>query len=169
MKLPRTVATVTIVCVVEIVVLAAGFFIVMYSGTYDVAATEAHYATTEWVLGTTMDESVRHHAAGLAVSARYNSPDLAEGYERYHELCVTCHGAPGVAREEIGMGLNPSPPDLVQTANDWTPSEIYWMVKNGIKMSGMPAFGPTQDEEKLWNITAFVKRLPGMTPQQYRK
>lgn len=148
---------------------AAAFLIVIYSGVYNVAATVPHYGATEWVLSTTLDHSVRHHAAGIEVSKTFTSPDLAEGYEHFNIMCVTCHGAPGVARDEIGQGLNPSGPDLSEAAGDWTPSEIYWIVKNGIKMSGMPAFGPTHDEEKLWNITAFVKRLPGMSAEQYRQ
>ncbi len=116
-----------------------------------------------------MDHSVARHADAIAVSETYMAPDIAEGFEHYNEMCVVCHGAPGIAKGEVGEGLNPPAPDLAKTAGEWQPQEIYWMVKNGIKMSGMPAFGPTHDEEKLWNITAFVKRLPDMTAEEYRK
>jgi mono/diheme cytochrome c family protein len=169
MKLPKTLSTVLVVALVEIVLGTAAFFIIIYSGAYDVAATEPHSGTTVWVLSTTMDHSVRRHAAGIPVSETYQSPDLAEGYEHYNGMCVSCHGAPGVIRSEAGQGLNPSAPDLSEAAGDWTPSEVYWITKNGVKMSGMPAFGLTHDEEKLWNITAFVKRLPGMSVPQYQE
>ena len=167
--LSKTLVTVFAVILVEIVVAVAAFFIVVYSGAYNVAATNPHYESTEWVLSTTMDHSVRRHAAGIVVGETYKSPDLAVGHEHYSEMCMTCHGAPGVPRSEIGVGLNPSVPNLSGAADDWTPSEVYWIVKNGIKMSGMPAFGPTHDEEKLWNITAFVMRLPGISAEQFRQ
>jgi len=167
--LSKTLVTVLAVLLVESALVLAAFFVVIYSGAYSVAATEPHYGSTVWVLSTTMDHSVRHHAADIVVSATYESPNLAVGYEHYREMCVTCHGAPGVERSEIGEGLNPGSPDLKEAAGEWTPSEIYWIVKNGIKMSGMPAFGPTHDEEKLWNITALVKRLPGMSAEQYHQ
>jgi len=71
-------------------------------------------------------------------------------------------------KSEIGEGLNPPPPDLAASVSDLSPQEIFWILKYGIKMTGMPAFGPTHDDEKLWDLTAFVKRLPTMTPDQYR-
>jgi mono/diheme cytochrome c family protein len=168
-KLPKTATIVLIVILVEIAAAAGAFLIVTYSGVYNVAATDPHYDSTVWVLSTTMDYSVRRHAAGIAVSETYKSPNLAEGAERFREMCVTCHGAPGVGRSEIGQGLYPNAPDLKVSADDWTPPELYWIIRNGIKMSGMPAFGPTQTDEKLWNITAFVKRLPDMTPEEYKQ
>lgn len=165
----RVLGIVGIVAAAEIVLFVVGFLVVMYSGVYNVAATKPHLGITYWVLSTTMDRSVGHHAAGIPVSKTYESPDLAEGYEHFSEMCVACHGAPTSERSEVGRGLNPQAPDLAEAANDWAPSEVFWILKNGIKMSGMPAFGPTHDDEKLWNITAFVKRLPGLTPEQYAK
>ena len=155
-----------IVVAAEIVLFVVGFVVVVYSGIYNVAATKPEPGATDWVLSTTMDRSVHHHAAGIRVSATYESPDPSEGYEHFSEMCVACHGAPGIEPSEMGKGLNPRALDLSEAANEWTPSEVYWIVKNGIKMSGMPAFGPTHDDEKLWNITAFVKRLPGLAPEQ---
>ncbi len=151
----------------EVVLLVAVALIVMYSGVVNVAAVKPDPAVMDWFLGTTSDNSVRHHAAGMPVSPTYKAPDLAEGYEHFNEMCVTCHGAPGVERSEAGQGLNPSPPDLAESVTDMSPSEVFWVVKNGIKMTGMPGFGPTHSDEKIWNIAAFVKRLPEMTPEQY--
>ncbi len=121
----------------------------------------------DWVLGTTSDNSVEHHAAGIPVSPIFKSPDLALGYHHYSEMCVMCHGAPGVERGEQGQGLNPEPPLLYESVKDMSPSEVFWVAKNGIKMTGMPAFGVTHDDQKLWDITAFVKRLPETSADQY--
>lgn len=168
-RLPKTLVIVLAVILVEVALAVAVFFIVIYSGAYNVAATEPHFRSTLWVLSTAMDRSVRQHASGIGVSETFKSPDLPEGYEHYREMCVICHGAPGVQRSEIGEGLYPGPPDLKEAVGDLMPSEVYWIVKNGIKMSGMPAFGPTHDENKLWNIAAFVKCLPEMSAEQYSK
>ena len=161
--------TVLVTLLVEIVLLVVIAVVVIQTGAYDVAATNPHYGITEKILSTTMDKSVHKHAGGIEVSATYDSPDLDEGFEHYHEMCVTCHGAPGVDKSEAGEGLNPRAPDLSKSVTDLSPQEVFWILKNGIKMTGIPAFGPTHDDEKLWDLTAFVKRLPEMTPERYHE
>jgi mono/diheme cytochrome c family protein len=72
-------------------------------------------------------------------------------------------------RSAVGKGLRPRAPDLAQAARNWDSGSLFWIVKNGIKMTGMPAFGPTHDDQTIWNIVAFVSRLPDITPEQYRQ
>jgi len=83
-------------------------------------------------------------------------------------MCFGCHGAPGHELSEIAQGLNPKPPKLdaedVQAGSD---AELYWVVKNGLRMTGMPAFGPTHEDKELWSIVAFLRRLPKLKPQEY--
>ena len=163
----KTLRTVAVVLLVELVLAIGVVLVVVKTGAYDVAATKPHHKLTEFVLSTTMDNSVRRHASGIEPGARYAGPDRAEGLEHYQAMCVVCHGTPGVDPGEVGLGLNPPAPDLAESVTDLEPREVYWIIKNGIKMTGMPAFGPTHDEAALWNLTAFVKNLPGTTPQQY--
>jgi mono/diheme cytochrome c family protein len=155
------------VVVVEAVLIVGGFLVVMYSGIYNVAASNPDPAVMDWALGTISDRSVENHASGIPTSPTFESPDLAVGYDHYSEMCVFCHGAPGVDPSDAVKGMNPNPPDLMESVTDMTPSQVFWVVKNGIKMTGMPAFGPTHDDQTLWNIAAFVKGLPAMTPEQY--
>ena len=82
-------------------------------------------------------------------------------------MCVQCHGAPGKERGEIGKGLTPRPPSLIDAVPLWSSSELFWIVKNGIQMTGMPAFGPTHDDDRIWAIVSFVQQLPRMSPTQY--
>jgi hypothetical protein len=63
--------------------------------------------------------------------------------------------------------MRPRPPHLTEAAADWDLREVFWLVRHGVKMSGMPAFGPSQDDQAIWNIAAFVKELPAMTPERY--
>ena len=142
--------------------------IVVYSGLTGVAASKPEGTVTAWVLGTTMDHSVRRQAAGI--SPDLSSADLAEGAEHYTAMCTMCHGGPGGELPNyIGVGLNPTPPDLREAAGDWKPGEVYWIIEHGIKMTGMPAFGKTHSPEQLTNITAFVVKLPTMTAEEYQR
>ncbi len=139
-----------------------------YSGLYSVAATYPDRSAVTWFLGTTMDRSVQRHAAGTRAPA-LDSPEMFRtGFQHYREMCVECHGAPGVPPAELAQGLNPSPPPLVESAGDWEPSELFWITKNGVRMTGMPAWGPTHSDDKIWAIVAFVRRLPKLSEAEYR-
>jgi mono/diheme cytochrome c family protein len=158
--------------IVTLLVLAAvvflGGYLYINSGLYDVAATSGSRGFVDQIAHRMSDNSVAHHAAGIKPPPLGDPAQLKAGADHYQEMCVTCHGAPGIKMSEIGAGLNPSPPNLIRSTRDMSSAEVYWIVKNGIRMTGMPAFGPTHDESALWAITAFVKQLPTMTPQQYQ-
>jgi mono/diheme cytochrome c family protein len=140
-----------------------------YSGVYDVAATSPHLAATRWLLDLTRDRSIRARARGITVPPLDDSTLVELGAGHYHEMCVDCHGAPGVDRGDIGQGLYPRPPHLDHAVRDWSDAELYWIVRNGIKLTGMPAFGPTHDERALWGIVAFIRKLPDMKPTDYKR
>ena len=150
------------------IIVAGGVIAFIYSGVYDIAATSPHFVVTEWILSTTMDNSVRHHAQGIAVP-NLAALDREKGLKHYHQMCVLCHGAPGVKRSVIGKGQLPEPPDLGKAVNDWTPAELFWIVKHGVKMTGMPAFGPSAKDEDLWTLVAFIRELPKISPAQYQE
>lgn len=148
---------------------AAVLLIVMFTGAYDVAATTPHTPLTRWALGRLQHASVAARATEVRGTLPTDPAALREGVEHYQEMCVTCHGAPGVLRGEIGQGMNPEPPDLSEEAEDWSDAELFWIVKHGIKLAGMPAFGPTHSEEQIWDIVAFVRQLPEMTGSEYQR
>ena len=149
-----------------LVLLIVGLTIV-YTGSYNVAATAGHTAFVRWAFETTMHNSVESRAE------ERDAPEpaaisLAAGGAEYKAMCQHCHGGPGVEPAEWATGILPKPPDLTHAATKWQPHEIFWIVKHGIKMTGMPAFGPTHDDAALWNVAAFVNELPAMTPEDYR-
>jgi mono/diheme cytochrome c family protein len=90
------------------------------------------------------------------------------GTEHFAAHCAVCHGAPGVPKGDIAHGLYPQPPNLAEAAKRYSPGELFWIVKHGIKMSGMPAWADHSDEE-LWATVAFLRKLPGMTEEDYAK
>lgn len=101
-----------------------------------------------------------------------NDPKLKlTAFSHYHVTCRLCHGAPEYEPEEFAKGLYPAPPSMtsghIQKAR--SEAEIYWIVKHGIKMTGMPAFGPTHEEKELWGLVALAEEIPEMSPEQYRQ
>jgi mono/diheme cytochrome c family protein len=86
--------------------------------------------------------------------------------DHYRENCIMCHGAPGVAGAELSKGLNPPAPLLDKEENDTPDGELFWVVKHGIRMTPMPAFGPTYTDEEIWKIVAFIRHLPDLTARE---
>lgn len=150
---------------VVMVAAAVGLWVVA-TGAYDVAATTAHWSVTERVLGTLQHRSVAARAE-LPVAIP-DDPDAVEhGFEHFHAMCVECHGAPGFERGETGQGLNPTPPRLEEEAHEWTDAELFRITKHGIRLTGMPAFGPTHTDEEIAGIVAFLRVMETMTEEEY--
>lgn len=147
--------------------IAAAAAAFLFSGAFDVAATRPHTAFGRWVLATTTHISITRRGADISAPDHFTPEQVQEGFSQFNAMCVTCHGAPGKERDEIGKGLNPRGPDLADSARHWDAAHLFWIVKNGIRMTGMPAFGPTHSDEDIWSIVAFVEQLPNMTAQQY--
>ena len=153
--------------IATLVVLALAGLVTLYAGWYDVSATSGHTGVTEWALGTLQHNSISARAGDLEVTLPTDTASLEHGYEHYDAMCVSCHGAPGVERGETGEGMTPTPPDLAEEAGEWSDAELFWITRHGIKLAGMPAFGPTHSDEEIAMIAAFVRRLPEMTPEEY--
>jgi mono/diheme cytochrome c family protein len=156
---------VTIVAV--FVVLAAILLAVLYTGAYNVAADAPHTHLVRWALSTTMDNSVERQAAGIQAPDLSDPAMLARGAAHYKENCEICHVGPGVEESEIHKGLNPHAPELVRSVGDLSAAEVFWITKHGVKMTGMPTFGRTHTDQEIWDIVAFVKALPKMSPARY--
>jgi len=158
-------AIASLLIAVLVVLLGAGAAI--YAGLYDVAATAPHWRMTSWLLETARTRSIKAQAAGIAVPLGLSDPaKVIIGVEHYAAHCAVCHGAPGVPKGDIAHGLYPPPPDLGKAALLYTPAELFWVIKHGIKMTGMPAWSDHSDEE-IWATVGFIEKLPGMSEQDY--
>jgi len=140
---------------------------VIYSGAYDVGATTQHWQPVYSLLETTMRYSVRLRARGIEPPDLDEPQRIVRGAALFRDQCVQCHGAPGVAQGDIGKSMQPLPGPLVDALQRWRAREIYWITRHGIKMSGMPAWQFRLDDSQLWDVVAFVQRLPALTPQAY--
>jgi len=146
--------------VILLLVLVVAALAFAYSGIYNVAATEPHWKPVQRFLMLVSDRSVEHHAVGIVVPGNLQDTAVIHlGFQHFQEMCVQCHGAPGMERSEMARGLNPRPPRLLYASKEMSPEVLYWITKNGIKMTGMPGFASTHTEDELWAIVAFTKQL----------
>lgn len=155
-----------------VAVLAIEFILVVivsYSGWVDVSATKPESGIVQWLLVTARDHSIRTRAGSIAVPSLDDSLLIMKGFDHYNEMCVTCHGAPGREPDEIAKGLNPPGPVLAHLSSSRNPAETFLIIKNGIKMTGMPAWGPTHDDTAIWGMVAFVRHLPEVSAEQYKE
>jgi mono/diheme cytochrome c family protein len=137
-----------------------------YSGQYDVAADAPHWDVTTRAMATIREHSIEARAAGLTVPNLADPALIALGAEHYAGMCTGCHLAPGMGDNEMRQGLYPKPPNLA-ARRDRGPAESFWIIKHGLKMSGMPAWGVTHDDEAIWGLVAFVQQLPTMDAAAY--
>ena len=150
-------------------IVGGGVFVL--SGAYNVAADVPHWRVTLLLLEGVKDRSIAVHSEGIAVPSLNEEGMIQEGFPHFHGTCRFCHGAPGYPREEFAEELYPKPPSLGSPGlqRELEDRELYWIVKNGLKMTGMPAFGKTHSDEQLWGIVAFLRRLPSLDSRSYEQ
>jgi mono/diheme cytochrome c family protein len=154
--------------VILLVVLAVGGWLWSYFGLYNVAADEPHFDFVRNFLGSTMDRSVAARDGDIAVPPLKDPKMIAAGAADYDQMCVGCHLAPGMNDTDLRAGLYPKPPSFARRRRPGNPKEQFWIIKHGIKMTGMPAWGVTHSDDKIWNIVAFFQTLPNMKPEDYK-
>jgi len=162
MKLPITIVAVFLLIAVGI----TGF---AYSGLYDVSAASSHNGLVNWLLLTTSRASIERQAAKIDVPDLDDEALVLAGINDFDSMCIGCHGRPGKGPEAMGQGLNPPAPGLAEEAADLTPAELFWVTKNGIKMTGMPAWGVTHGDDAIWPVVAFMRKLPGLDADSYQQ
>lgn len=165
----RVLLTVVLSVLLLLIAEAAAAFILLYSGTYNISTLNHDIGPINWALDTGMTRSVMHHAQQIQAPPLTDRAMIQAGFEDYHEMCVACHGAPGVSPDEVGKGLWPDAPNLAKTVPDWTSGQLFWITKNGIKFTAMPAWGPTHSDNEIWAMVAFLEKLPQLSPAEYHE
>jgi mono/diheme cytochrome c family protein len=157
-------AFVAIGAAIVIVVLA----VFIYFGFYNIAADAPHTRPVYRLLESVRDRSIEERARDIVVPSDLTSPTrIAAGAGLYGEMCQGCHLGPGVEKTEMSQGLYPQAPELAN-GTDLTPAQQFWVIKHGVKLSAMPAWGKTHPDPLIWDMVAFIDKLPGMSPAQYK-
>lgn len=138
------------------------------TGAYDVAADEPHWKVTQSVMERVRSASVERRSAHIEVPSLGDAALITSGAGNYDAMCAGCHLKPGVDATEMSRGLYPAPPNFT-TRPPGDPAAAFWVIKHGIKMSGMPAWGKSMEDEYVWGLVAFLKELPGMPAERYRE
>src|SRR5262245_40782949 len=142
--------------------------ILVYAGFYDVAADDPHWGVTGNYIEAARDRSLARLSSNVGTPPALDDPALLKiGAGEYHEMCETCHLAPGMKETAIREGLNPKPPKLAESGEKRSPEQDFWAIKHGIKMTGMPAWGLTHQDHTIWGMVAFLQKLPNLSHAEY--
>ena len=151
-----------------LLLLTVGLFI--WFGVYNIAATEKHCPLTTELLEVVRDRSVQLRSEDIAIPEAISPERLAKGAEDYAAMCAQCHLAPGYSPTEIHRGLYPQPPVFHNPKHQaHNKAENFWVIKNGIKLTGMPSWGSVHSDDEIWGLVAFIEQLPDMTADQYQE
>jgi mono/diheme cytochrome c family protein/ketosteroid isomerase-like protein len=159
----RTLSTVAIT-LLAVVLLGA---LVVVSGALSVAADEPHSSLVFGILDSARERSIEARADGIQVPALDDAGMVRRGAGNYDAMCAKCHLAPGMAPTELSRGLAPKPPNLAKNANA-DAAEAFWVIKHGIKATGMPAWGKHMEDQYIWDVVAFLRKLPSLSLEQYQ-
>jgi mono/diheme cytochrome c family protein len=162
----KTYTELVVVVVAVLALIAIVLGLLGYSGVYNIGADDPHWNLTYRTLQMVRDRSIHVRSQNIKVPNLKDPQLILKGAGQYAAMCTGCHLAPGMQDSEIRPGLYPQPPDLSKMHVD--PQDAFWVVKHGIKMSAMPAWGFSHDDATIWSMVAFLQKLPDMAPAQYK-
>ena len=153
-----------------------GVSLFIYSGLFPIGADTPHSAPVYWVLEQARERSIERASADIKVPSLEDPSLLLSGGADYNDMCSSCHLKPGQKESDMSLGLYPAPPNLSLDHSEAhqhgdkneKARKRFWTIKHGIKASGMPAWGITHDDDRIWAMVAFLARLPELTPEQYQ-
>ncbi|MDH4583087.1 cytochrome c [Pseudomonas sp. BN415] len=160
----RTIKTLAIASTAAV----AGIMGAAYVGLFNVGADDPHWAPVHAFLTMARERSIAVRARDLEVPNLKDEALIRAGAGNYNSMCIGCHLAPGVAQTELSQSLYPAPPNLAKVGVDGNPANAFWIIKHGIKATGMPAWGKSMGDQYIWGMVAFLQQLPSLDAEQYR-
>jgi mono/diheme cytochrome c family protein len=163
-----SIARVSSVIAATLAALLIGSAVFVGSGIYNIGADDHHTKIVLAIIEQLRERSIAVRARAIDPPNLDDPTRIGAGAEHYAALCVGCHLAPGVAKSDIRTGLYPHPPNLAQE-DTRDAQRAFWTIKHGIKMSAMPAWGKTLNDAEIWDVVAFVRQMPAITPATYQQ
>src|SRR3546814_8434054 len=141
-------------------------FLYAWAGLYNVGASSGHWPVTRWFLHFALTNSIETHAIGIEPPPLDKPSLFHKGLRHYDGACAPCHGTPEKPRNPVAGHMLPLPPYLPATLGAWDAAELFWIVKNGLKSTGMPTWIARDRTEEVWAVVAFLRRLPGLGAEE---
>lgn len=163
----QLVKTWTVRALVVMTVVGAMGGIVVLAGGVPLRASSRHWAITAWLLDFAKVRAVRTQSMLLDVPPLDEERLIVMGAGQFEGACLPCHGGPGMKQPRIAGGMTPRPPNLATTVSRFEPAELFYIVKHGIKFTGMPAWPAQGRDDEVWAVVAFLRTLPGMDVRAY--
>ena len=160
----KTITTLVVAGAVGSAAILAG----AYSGLINVGADDPHYPAVHAFLSMARDRSIEARSKDIEIPNLDDEALIRGGAGNYNAMCVGCHLAPGVEQTELSQALYPAPPNLAKIGIDAGPASAFWVIKHGIKATGMPAWGKSMGDEYIWGMVAFISQLPKIDATQYQ-
>ncbi|MGE6474062.1 c-type cytochrome [Psychrobacter sp. NPDC078631] len=150
-----------------------GIFITVTSGMINIGADQAHSPLVYDFLETARTRSIEHASKNILVPNLKKAEMISSGGADYKDMCAGCHLSPGVNSTDLNSGMYPKPPNFTEAdivkryRNEAGARQSFWAIKHGIMASGMPAWGATHDDDRIWAMVAFIRSLPDLNENQY--
>lgn len=153
-----------------VIAVSAGILLaaLLLSGAIPIKASSGHWRVTAFVLDLTKRRSVDTHSFFITAPPLDDATLVVKGAGHYESGCASCHGSPAAPRPRLVMGMTPHPPFLPERVGRWLPRELFYLVKHGIKFTGMPAWASHSRDDEIWAMVAFLRRLPSLDADGYR-
>ncbi len=151
------------------ILVGVGGFLFAASGVMPIKASSGHWPITEWFLNFSMSRSVSTHTLGMKAPDLSDEDLVLKGAGHYETGCFPCHGSPVLEHPRIARAMTPHPPYLPPVIHEWKREELFYIVKHGVKFTGMPAWPAQQRDDEVWAVVAFLEKLPELDVQEYRR
>ncbi len=145
-------------------------FVLVVTGVIPINASGGHWTITKWMLSFSMSRSVATYSSGIEAPSNLDEHSrILKGASHYHFGCAPCHGSPIWQKPRVAQQLIPRPPSLTAAASNWSSAELFYIVKHGIKFTGMPAFPSQHRDDEVWDVVAYLQAYSDMTESEYRQ
>jgi cytochrome c553 len=140
---------------------------VIVSGVVSITASSGHWTITARILDFAKVRAVATQSLGIQAPSLDDETLLLRGASHYENACSLCHGRPGESPPPMMAAMTPPPPRLTDRLARYSREELFFIVKHGIKFTGMPAWPVEQREDEVWAVVSFLQRMPGLDIMEY--
>ncbi|HTA76914.1 MAG TPA: cytochrome c [bacterium] len=151
--------------VITLLVLVAGAYISITLGWVPANADAAPGALETWAAHKSLRATIKRDAPTTPVPVALTDANIISGIKLYAVNCAICHGAADGKASNVASGLFQHAPQLsVHDVTDDPEGKIYWFVKHGVRLTGMPSFSGSLTEDQIWQVVLFLKHMDKLSP-----